>query len=220
MCDRAHGPAFCLGAAGHRRAPEEDVPPKTSAALLLYRRRFGIEVLLVHPGGPYWAKKDAAAWSLPKGEVEEAEDPLAAAQREFTEETGMRPSGRFQPLEPVRQPGGKLIVAWAVEGDFDARHLRSQCFTLEWPPKSGRIRSFPEVDRAKWFSVSEARTRLLPGQVPLLDQLTSVLAGAEGDQGYAPDPRSTSDGREPGAARLSGATTARPGAPRRRRSPP
>jgi predicted NUDIX family NTP pyrophosphohydrolase len=135
----------------------------------------GLEVLLVHPGGPFWAKKDDGAWSIPKGEIGPDEDPLAAAQREFSEELGGTASGEFIELEPVTQAGGKRVLAWALAGDFDTAQLRSQTFTIEWPPKSGRQQAFPEVDRAAWFNLSSARKKILAGQVPLLDQLSIKL---------------------------------------------
>lgn len=145
---------------------------KTSAGLLLYRRRGDeLEVLLVHPGGPFWAKKDLGAWSLPKGELAEGEDPLAAAVREFTEETGFPIEGEFRALTPRRQPSGKTILAWAVEGDCDPATLRSNVFSMEWPPKSGKQQEFPEVDRASWFTIDEARKRIIAGQVPFLDEI-------------------------------------------------
>lgn len=148
---------------------------KTSAAILLYRRRPGLEVFLVHPGGPYWAKKDLGAWSLPKGELEEGEDPLPAAIREFGEETGLPISGEFVALQPLRQPSGKVIHAWAVEGDAEPAELRSNLFSLEWPPKSGRQQEFPEADRAAWFSLEEARERIIQGQAPFLDELARLV---------------------------------------------
>jgi len=141
-----------------------------SAGLLMFRRREpDPEVLLVHPGGPFWQNKDDGAWSIPKGLYEKDEDPLAAARREFEEETGCRADGEFVALGSFRQPGGKTIAAWAVEGDFGAAALRSNTFTMEWPPRSGRLTTFPEVDRAEWFSPAPARTKLLKGQVPILD---------------------------------------------------
>ena len=148
---------------------------KSSAGLLLYRRCGELEVLLVHPGGPFWAKKDAGSWSVPKGEFVEGEDPLQAARREFTEETGFTVDGDFRRLEPVKQSGGKIIHAWAIEADCDAAQARSNLFSLEWPPRSGRMQRFPEVDRAEWFSVDEARRRMIKGQVGLLEQLLSIL---------------------------------------------
>jgi predicted NUDIX family NTP pyrophosphohydrolase len=150
--------------------------PKQSAGILMYRFRNGeLQVLLVHPGGPYWARKDAGAWSVPKGEYPEGEDPLSAAQREFAEETGFTLAPPFLPLAPVRQAGGKEVVAWAVEGECDPESLRSNTFSMEWPPRSGRSAEFPEVDRAEWFSIAEAQNKILPGQRPLLVQLTDHL---------------------------------------------
>lgn len=149
---------------------------KLSAGLVMYRRRGGgLEVFLVHPGGPFWAKKDAGAWSIPKGEYAEGEDALAAAQREFEEETGFVARGDFVDLGTVKQPGGKVVRAWAIEGDCDPAELKSNMFEMEWPPRSGRLAEFPEVDRAGWFSVEEARERILKGQLPLLDALVSRL---------------------------------------------
>lgn len=148
---------------------------KAAAGLLLFRRREQLEVFLVHPGGPFWAKKDVGAWTLPKGEIDDGEDPLAAAKREFTEETGFAVEGQFYPLEPVRQSGGKLVLAWALEGDCDPSKLCSNSFSMEWPPKSGKPREFPEVDRGGWFALGEARKRILPAQENFLDQLLSLL---------------------------------------------
>src|SRR4051812_39797955 len=128
--------------------------PKKSAGLLLYRdSAAGLGGLLVHPGGPVWAEKDDGAWSIPKGGFTGGEEPLAAAKREFEEETGVLPTGEFLPLEPLRQPGGKLVFAWAVRADFDTAHLKSNTFSMEWPPKSGKHQEFPEIDRAGWFGV-------------------------------------------------------------------
>jgi predicted NUDIX family NTP pyrophosphohydrolase len=150
---------------------------RLTAGLLMYRRHGGeLQVLLVHPGGPWWTKKDDAAWSLPKGELAPDEVPLAAAQREFREETGFEPHGPFLELGEVRQPGGKTLVAWAFAGDCDPAALRSNTFTMEWPPRSGRQRAFPEVDRAAWFPLAAARTKLLRGQVGLLERLLERLA--------------------------------------------
>jgi predicted NUDIX family NTP pyrophosphohydrolase len=149
---------------------------KKSAGLLLFRQGpQGLEVLLVHPGGPFWASKDDGTWSIPKGEFGEEEDPLAAAKREFEEETGARPEGEFLPLEPLKQPGGKLVFAWAVRSDFDPSGLKSNTFSMEWPPRSGRRQEFPEVDRAAWFGVESARRKMLRGQVGFLDRLTRHL---------------------------------------------
>jgi predicted NUDIX family NTP pyrophosphohydrolase len=153
---------------------------KRSAGLLMYRRGdAGLAVLLVHPGGPFWASKDLGAWSIPKGEQAAGEEPLAAAQREFAEETGARPRGEFAPLGEVKQPGGKHVTAWAVEGDFDPATLVSSSFEMEWPPRSGRKRSFPEVDRAAWLSLDEARRKILAGQRPFIDRLERMLANGE-----------------------------------------
>lgn len=149
--------------------------PKTSAGLLVYRLREGrLEVFLVHPGGPFWAKKDLGAWSIPKGEFTAPEEPLAAAIREFQEETGTMIEGTFLPLPPRRQPGGKTVHAWAVEGDLDAGQIRSNTFLLEWPRGSGRQREFPEVDRAEWFEIPEAKRRILVGQAGFLDDLCEL----------------------------------------------
>jgi len=145
--------------------------PKRSAGLLLYRRKKELEVFLVHPGGPFWAKKDLGAWSIPKGEYEVDEDPLAAARREFEEETGFPATGNFIELGELTQPGGKIVSAWAFEGDCDANDLRSNTFEMEWPPRSGRKMEFPEVDTGSWYSVEEARRRLMPGQMLFLDRL-------------------------------------------------
>jgi predicted NUDIX family NTP pyrophosphohydrolase len=152
---------------------------ENSAGLLLYRRHAELEVFLIHPGGPFWANKDAGAWSLPKGEFSPEEDPLQAAKREFTEETGFQVDGEFHPLDPVRQPGGKMVCAWAIEANCDPAQIRSNSFLLEWPPKSRRVQEFPEVDRARWFNIADARTRILAGQLSFLDQLTSFLSTAK-----------------------------------------
>jgi predicted NUDIX family NTP pyrophosphohydrolase len=152
------------------------VPPKISAGLILFRRRSGsIEVLLAHPGGPFWAGKDEGAWTIPKGEPEDGEDVLAAARREVEEETGARPDGTFIPLDPVRQHSGKTVYAFAVESEFDPAALRSNLFEMEWPPRSGRRQSFPEVDRAEWFTMAIAGRKILSGQAPLLRQLEERL---------------------------------------------
>ena len=147
--------------------------PKLSAGLLLYRVRSGVvEVLIAHPGGPFWARKDDGAWSIPKGEYAHGEDPWAAARREFEEEVGSPPpSGPRVDLAPVKQPGGKIVTAFAVPGDLDPAGARSNTFELEWPRGSGQMRSFPEVDRVEWFPVARARVKLLKGQLALLDQL-------------------------------------------------
>ena len=136
----------------------------------------GLEVLLAHPGGPFWAKKDDGAWSIPKGEFEEGEAPLDAAKREFEEETGQKPQGEAIRLAPLRQAGGKLVYAYAMKGDFDPATLKSNTFLMEWPPKSGRQQEFPEVDRAAWFAIEEAEVKILKSQAGLLAQLRK-LAG-------------------------------------------
>ena len=147
---------------------------KRSAGILLYRTRGGeLEVFLAHPGGPFWAKKDLGAWTIPKGEIDVGEDPLEAAKREFAEEIGVKLEGEFRALTPIRQKGGKLVLAWAVEGDCDPAAVRSNVFAMEWPPKSGKQAEFPEVDRAQWFSLEEAAKRILPSQLPLLEELGS-----------------------------------------------
>lgn len=146
----------------------------------MYRfREGGLQVFLVHPGGPYWVRKDLGAWMIPKGEYGPREEPLEAARREFEEETGTFPKGEFKPLEPIRQSGGKLVRAWALEGDIDPDSIRSNTFSLEWPPRSGRTREFPEVDRAGWFSLKEAEEKILPSQAGLLKQLEKLV----GDSG-------------------------------------
>jgi predicted NUDIX family NTP pyrophosphohydrolase len=150
---------------------------RVSAGLLLYRRRDdALELFLVHPGGPFWAKKDAGAWSIPKGEVDPEEDHLAAARREFTEETGLSADGAFLPLTPIRQSGGKIVHAFALERDCDPQGIQSNTFTIEWPPRSGKQRAFPEIDRAAWFPLDLARQKINPTQVALLDELQSLLA--------------------------------------------
>lgn len=153
---------------------------KQSAGIVVYRRRgTDVEILLVHPGGPFWSGKELHAWSIPKGEFAVGEDELAAAKREFAEETGMTMPGPFVALPPCRQSGGKTIHAFAVEGDLDAAAVRSNTFTMEWPPKSGLIRSFPEVDRAQWFSLDVAREKLHKGQAALIDQLQRLVEGGD-----------------------------------------
>ena len=148
-----------------------------SAGLLLYRRNANaLEVLLVHPGGPLWGKKDIGAWSIPKGKPNPGEELLAAAIREFNEETGLTATGEFITLPSVTQGSGKQVFAWALEGDCDPATLHSNSFTMEWPPRSGQMQSFPEVDRADWFGLPAAREKILPGQVPLLDALEQALA--------------------------------------------
>lgn len=152
---------------------------KKSAGVLLFRDAAGrLEVLLVHPGGPFWEKKDAGAWSIPKGGIEEGEDPLAAARREFEEETGTRPTGEAIALSPRRQPGGKVVYAWAMRGDLDPIGVTSTTYSMEWPPRSGRQQEFPEVDRAGWFALDEARVKILKGQAPFLDDLERIVGRA------------------------------------------
>jgi predicted NUDIX family NTP pyrophosphohydrolase len=147
-----------------------------SAGILMYRLRDGvIELLLVHPGGPYWRNKDAGAWSIPKGEYGSDEKPEAAARREFAEELGFQASGPLSPLGEIRQKGGKRVTAFALEGDLDAASITSISFEMEWPRGSGRMRSFPEVDRADWFSLAEAREKILASQAPLIDRLVALL---------------------------------------------
>jgi predicted NUDIX family NTP pyrophosphohydrolase len=151
--------------------------PKLSAGIFLFRRRpAGVEVMLVHPGGPFWAKKDLGAWSIPKGLADEGEDLLAAAKREFLEETGMPVEGEFLDLGAHKQPGGKKVAAWACEGDFDPALLKSNTFTLEWPPRSGKTAEFPEVDRAQWFSIDEAFEKMNKGQRPIVGALETLVA--------------------------------------------
>jgi len=150
--------------------------PKRSAGLLMYRRgTLGLELLLVHPGGPFWAKKDLESWSIPKGEYAVSEDPLAVAVREFEEETGMRPHGDFTPLGELTQPGRKIVTAFAVEGDFDPAALKSNTFEIEWPPKSGRKATFPEVDRAAWFPPAQAHAKILVGQRGFIARLLTAI---------------------------------------------
>ncbi len=149
---------------------------KLSAGLLLFRRSAnGIEVFLGHPGGPFWAKKDTGAWSIPKGELDEGEELLSAAIREFEEETGHHIIGDFVALTPVKQSGGKVVHAWAVEGDCDPATLTSNTFSVEWPPRSGKLSEFPELDRAGWFSIDEARTRINKSQAAFLDELVGLV---------------------------------------------
>jgi predicted NUDIX family NTP pyrophosphohydrolase len=155
---------------------------KLSAGLLVYRSMNGrLEVLLVHPGGPYWANRDDGAWSLPKGEYEVDEDPLRVAIREFREELGVGPPSESQPvsLGESRQPSGKRISIWALNGDVDVGVVRSNTFTMEWPPRSGHTKEFPEVDRAAWFDVDAARRKMLPGQIAFIDRLFELLRGSQ-----------------------------------------
>jgi predicted NUDIX family NTP pyrophosphohydrolase len=161
--------------------------PKRSAGLLLHRRRAGrLEVLLVHPGGPLWAKRDLGAWSIPKGEIVAGEEPLDAARRELEEETGICAGDPFVALGTLRQRGGKLVSAWATLGEFDPAALRSNTCELEWPPRSGRLLRFPEVDRAAWFPLDEARRRILPSQLPFLERLAAAPLPAGDPRETAP----------------------------------
>jgi predicted NUDIX family NTP pyrophosphohydrolase len=154
--------------------------PKVSAGILLFRcRPAGVEVMLVHPGGPFWAKKDLGAWSIPKGLADEGEDLLVAAKREFLEETGMVVDGEFLDLGAHKQPG-KAIAAWACEGDFDPAKLKSNTFSLEWPPRSGRIVEFPEVDQAAWYSIDEAFMKINKGQKPIIAALETRTVRSSG----------------------------------------
>ena len=154
--------------------------PKKSAGLLMYRRRqSGMEVFLIHPGGPFWAKKDEGSWSIPKGEYSPGEEPLEVAKREFQEETGFEPAGVLIPLTPRKQPSGKVISAWALEGDCDAASIKSNTFSMEWPPHSGKQQEFPEVDRAGWFTIPTAKGKILKGQVPFLEELSEILKEGE-----------------------------------------
>lgn len=147
-----------------------------SAGLLLFRRaEAGIAVLLVHPGGPYWRRRDAGAWQIPKGGIEAGEASATAALREFEEELGSRPDGPLYSLGTIRQAGGKFVEAFAIEGDFDCEAVVSNLFEMEWPPRSGLMQSFPEVDRASWMSLDEARAMMLPSQLPLLDRLGHLV---------------------------------------------
>jgi len=149
---------------------------KQSAGVLLFRmKREQLEVFLVHPGGPFWIKKDAGAWSIPKGEIETGEEALQVAIREFKEETGQEIEGSFSELQPVKQKAGKIIKAWAVEGDIDENTIVSNTFEIEWPPGSGKKKIFPEVDKAQWFSLTEASEKINPGQLPLIEELKQII---------------------------------------------
>lgn len=149
---------------------------KKSAGILLYRfHNNTAEVLLVHPGGPFWAKKDLGAWSIPKGEFEAGEDPLDAAKRELEEETGIKAEGNFIELTPVKQKSGKLVYAWTLSKDIDPAVIKSNNFEMEWPPKSGKINSFPEIDKAAWYTMDEARKKIVDGQLPLINELEAKL---------------------------------------------
>lgn len=149
--------------------------PKRSAGLLMFRRSSPLEVFLVHPGGPFWIKKDLGAWTIPKGEYQPAEEPLAAAQREFQEETGFPVSGKFLPLGEITQSSGKIVTAWGIEGDCDPALLVSNTCQIEWPPRTGRTMEVPEVDRGAWFPMPQARQKIFPAQRPLLERLEKLL---------------------------------------------
>jgi predicted NUDIX family NTP pyrophosphohydrolase len=150
--------------------------PRTSAGLLMYRIKDGVlQVLLAHPGGPYFVKKDEGAWSIPKGEPDTDEDLLATAQREFEEETSIKPTGPYTPLKPIQQKGGKIVHAWAFEGDCDPKAIKSNTFTMEWPPKSGRQQGFPEIDRAEWFDLKTARKKIKAAQEAFIDELEVMV---------------------------------------------
>ena len=149
---------------------------KQSAGILLYRfQKKTLEVLLVHPGGPFWKKKDDGAWTIPKGEFTRNEEPLQAAIREFEEETGQPVRGNFIPLTPAKQKSGKLVHAWAVEGALDEKNIRSNSFEIEWPPRSGKQQSFPEIDRADWFTPENAKQKINPAQAVFIDELAALL---------------------------------------------
>jgi predicted NUDIX family NTP pyrophosphohydrolase len=171
------GRAFAARIAGRAAGRQHRCVPARSAGLLLYRSTpAGTEVLLAHPGGPFWARKDEGVWSVPKGEYEEGADALAAARREFGEETGLAiPDGEPWPLGEVTQRGGKRVTAWALEGDLDLRGASSNTFEMEWPRGSGRLAEFPEVDRVEWMPLERASTKILPAQVPFLERLSRTL---------------------------------------------
>lgn len=149
--------------------------PKQSAGILLYRKTpQGLQVFLVHPGGPFFKNKDDGSWSVPKGEYESGEDPLAAAKREFKEETGHEITGNFIALSPIKQKGGKMVLAWAVEGDIDPKNIKSNTFEIEWPPRSGKKQTFDEIDRGEWFDITTAKTKINPAQAALIDELAAM----------------------------------------------
>jgi predicted NUDIX family NTP pyrophosphohydrolase len=149
---------------------------KKSAGILAFRRRDGgMEIFLMHPGGPFWKNKDAGAWSIPKGEIDETESEIDAAKREFEEETGTKVNEGLIPLQPIRQKNGKLVIAWAVEQDIDAAGITCNLFEMEWPPRSGKFQQFPEMDRADWFSVTTAKEKIIPAQAALIDQLEKIM---------------------------------------------
>jgi predicted NUDIX family NTP pyrophosphohydrolase len=149
---------------------------RKSAGILLFRNIGHLEIFLVHPGGPFWANKDDGAWSIPKGEYSDNEEALEAAIREFKEETGLEVRGDFMPLEPVLQKAGKQVLAWALEGDVDAKAITSNAFKMEWPPRSGKFQSFPEVDKAAWFNPDIAKQKINPAQIGLIEQLLDKLS--------------------------------------------
>ena len=150
--------------------------PRKSAGILLYKMENEIlKIFLVHPGGPFWAKKDEGAWSIPKGEFDDGEDPLDAAKREFEEETGIKISGDFIELNPVKQKSGKVVYAWAVKGDIDVSKIKSNEFEIEWPPKSGKMKTFPEIDKAAWFDLSKANEKIIEAQSSLIRELETML---------------------------------------------
>jgi len=156
--------------------------PTISAGLLMYRFTRGVlQVFLIHPGGPFWSNRDLGSWSIPKGVVGTSEDTVSAAKREFMEETGMEASGLMIPLNPLKQRSGKVVYAWAFRGDGDPSQLRSNTFTMEWPPRSGKLQEFPEADRADWFDIGEAKSRILPGQLGFLVQLEAILREGHGE---------------------------------------
>jgi predicted NUDIX family NTP pyrophosphohydrolase len=155
-------------------------PTQISAGILAYRRRYELEVLLAHPGGPFWAKKDAAAWTIPKGLIEPGDDPIGAARREFKEETGFVAKGEMIELAPVRQKSGKLVHAFALDADFDLAGFASNTFEIEWPTKSGRRQTFPEIDRIAYFTLPVARVKILAYQLPLLSELEKLTTAASG----------------------------------------
>ena len=157
-------------------------PTQISAGILAYRRRHELEVLLAHPGGPFWAKKDAAAWTIPKGLIEPGDDPIGAARREFKEETGFVARGEMIELAPVRQKSGKLVHAFALDADFDLAGFASNTFEIEWPPKSGRRQTFPEIDRIAYFGLGVARVKILAYQLPLLSELEKRTTAASGGE--------------------------------------
>ncbi|MEO7767616.1 MAG: NUDIX domain-containing protein [Ferruginibacter sp.] len=153
---------------------------KRSAGIILYRFRNSLpEILLVHPGGPFWAKKDLGAWSIPKGDFDDNENPLDAAKREFEEETGIKIAGKFIELTPVKQKAGKLIYAWALQKDVNTVEVKSNIFEMQWPPKSGKMKEFPEIDKAEWFGIEKTKEKVLQGQLPLIMELMGKIGEAK-----------------------------------------